>query len=221
MIRHDLVQLALRARALTVSVCTTGNTNLSATATGFARAAGSFVTDGFVAGMEILPSGFSSNTARRVIRSVSALAITTTEECTVQAAAGSRSLAVGFPGVRAWDNETAKQVAHRWYVEEEYDPSPPSRLRTFGAGGQVDHYGLYFLRIGFPSNVGMLAPARLIDELLELFYPSWSTTLSNGDVLRIRGDIGPSRSRTLADGAGWSVIPVTIPWWVQSTNPTS
>jgi hypothetical protein len=53
--------LALRGRVLTLSVATTGTTSLAATATGYTRAAGSFVTDGFKPGMEVLAAGFATS----------------------------------------------------------------------------------------------------------------------------------------------------------------
>ena len=57
---------------------TTGSTSLSATATGYARASGSFVTNGFVVGQEITASGFTNaaNNGRSTITAVTATTIT-------------------------------------------------------------------------------------------------------------------------------------------------
>ena len=72
MIDHLAALLALRGRALTLSVATTGSTSLSATTTGYARAAGSFITDGLVVGAEITASGFTTpaNNGQGVVTAV-------------------------------------------------------------------------------------------------------------------------------------------------------
>jgi hypothetical protein len=73
---------------------TTGSTSLSATATGFARAAGSFVDDGFVAGTWITVSGFAAteNNGRFLITAV------TPTELTVGGTTGSATLAATTAG---------------------------------------------------------------------------------------------------------------------------
>jgi hypothetical protein len=75
MLNHLAALIACRTRLATLEVCTTGTTTLEATATGFVRLAGSFVTDGFQVGMEVLPAGFTS-TARQVVKNVAALTLT-------------------------------------------------------------------------------------------------------------------------------------------------
>src|SRR4051812_43202806 len=100
MVDHSLLQLALRAKALTLTVATTGSASLSGTATGYARSSGSFITDGFKVGMEITAtsglwiSGNSiTNAAGKVITAVTATDISC-EGCVVDAEAASRSLTV-------------------------------------------------------------------------------------------------------------------------------
>ena len=73
----SLVHLALRARAEGLVVCTTGVMALAATTSGYTRASGSFVADGFAIGQEIVPASFATNTPR-VVKAVSALTLTTT-----------------------------------------------------------------------------------------------------------------------------------------------
>ena len=57
---------------------TTGSTSLSATATGYARSAGSFVTNGFVVGQTITASGFTNaaNNGRSLVTAVTATSLT-------------------------------------------------------------------------------------------------------------------------------------------------
>ena len=54
-------RIACQTRLLSTVVATTGAIALSATASGYHRAAGSFLDDQFAIGMEITPSGFGAN----------------------------------------------------------------------------------------------------------------------------------------------------------------
>jgi hypothetical protein len=75
---------------------TTGSQTLSATATGYARATGSFVTNGFAIGDEITASGFATaaNNGRSVVTAVTATTIdvTKTGGTVAEAAATARTL---------------------------------------------------------------------------------------------------------------------------------
>jgi len=79
-----------RAPQTNVFLYTTGGAALSATATGYARAAGSFTTDGFAAGMTITASGFTNpaNNGPSVVTAVAALTITVTKAGGTVAEAG-------------------------------------------------------------------------------------------------------------------------------------
>src|SRR6185503_14232379 len=105
MIDTTAATLALRNRAIGLVVCTTGSTSLSATTTGYHRAAGSFITDGFQPGMETLPSGWSvtGNNARCVITQVTASDLTIDGGRSVEAAGSGKTIAVGLPGIRIWE----------------------------------------------------------------------------------------------------------------------
>jgi hypothetical protein len=62
------------------SPATTGTTTIDATATGFERGSGSFLTDGFAVGQTVVSSGFSGSgyNGKSVITAVDALTMTTT-----------------------------------------------------------------------------------------------------------------------------------------------
>jgi len=211
MISHEQMQQAMRDRALTLSVVTTGATSLSATATGYARAAGSFLTDGFRIGMEVAGTSFSfaANTAAKVITDVSALALTC-PGCVVEAA-GTRTLTVGLPEKRDWENLPLTPVAGRPYVREQYLPGPMAKV-TLGPGGELESDPLYVLQIFVPANTGFLALAKYADALLDHFAPDTALSLANGDVLTVRTKPAPWRGQLLQDVPGWAVVPVTIPF---------
>lgn len=217
---HTAVQLALRAKALTLSVVTTGSTSLSATAAGYARAAGSFITDGFEVGMEAAPTGFTETTPG-VIDAVAAQLLTIRGGRTAQTAGAGRTLAVGLPTRRRWENERFTVLPDRHYVEEDYVPGP-SRLTSMpSAGGTVIDTGEYVLRWYGIANTGLPGLTKCVDALLALFPPGGAiATLSgNGGVLRTRADVGPRRGQLMPEPPGWAVIPVTIPWWLIALNP--
>lgn len=217
MINHEDIQLALRARALTLSVVTTGSVSISATATGYARTTGSFVTDGFRVGMEVAGSGFSTvaNNNPKAITAVSALAITT-PGCVVEAA-GSRTLTVGFPAQRAWENVPLEPVAGRPFVEEQYVPGA-SRQISLGALAQLEVTPMYVLLLYAVANAGMGAVVPYLDALLTHFAPGTALALSSGDVVRVRTDIAPFRGQLRQDRPGWAVVPFTIPLRLRTAN---
>lgn len=219
MIAHEVYQLAIRARAITLAVCTTGSSSLSATATGFARSAGSFKTDGFAAGMELVATGFSaSNNTAKVIAEVTDLAITVDGSCEVQSEAPARTLSVALPSKRAWENSDFTPVAGIPFVEEDYLPGPSPSLETTGPRGEIELFPSYVLRVSVPENTGILASARYAQELLDLFPPGLAIALSNGDTLRVRTDQGPYPGQRQPSRPGFSVMPVTIPFWLRTFN---
>lgn len=222
MIRHADIQLALQQRLLTLLVCTTGSTSLSATATGYARASGSFVSDGFAPGMQITSiSGFvqSANNATdnpaKVITKVTDLAIDV-PGTVVEAAGAGRTLSVGLPSDRAFENITFEPRDGRPYVDEQYVPAT-SELRGMVIGGTREETGLYVVGFAVPFNNGAIALARYADALLALFPLVLSIPIANGD-LRVRGDVGPMRSQVLPLDSGYARVGVSIPWRLLTLN---
>lgn len=216
MIDNDMVQLALRSRALTLSVATTGSMALAATATGYSRAAGSFVTDGFVIGQEVTPSGFVSNTPG-TITAISPLTMTISGGRTALGSAGGRTLRVGLPSAQSWENVLFTPSTGKPYVSEQYVPGPVAQV-TLGALGDLEFTGIYVLHVYVPSNTGISADGKYADRLLDLFAPRTAIALSNGDVVRIRSDVGPYRGQRVQPEPGWSVIPVNIPFRLRTAN---
>lgn len=219
------VHLALRARLLTLAVVTTGSTTLEATATGYARAAGSFLDDGFEPGMEVTPSGFASTTPGTVT-AVAALTLTIDGGRTAEAAGAGRTLAVGLPSRMAWENVPLAPVVGQPFGEEEFVPTP-GRARTFPADvASMEETGLYVVRVYVPQQVGTNALRRYADALVALFKAGTGLTPATGHTLRVRSDFAPwasgVRFQTDATGravaAGWAVVTVTIPWRLEYLN---
>lgn len=235
MFSHLAALLACRGRALTLSVNTTGSTSLSATTTGYARAAGSFVADGFSRGDEIAVSGFATaaNNGQGIIKDVTAGAITLDSAYTVtltpagyvvaartlvtEAAAAGRTISVGLPALRAFENVALTPVAGKPFVEEDYLPGPANQFTT-GPRGWIEVTPQYVLKLYAPPNTGVTALYKAADALLTLFTPGTALTLSTGDVLRVRTDVAPYRGQLLQDAAGFAVVVITVPLRAESLN---
>jgi hypothetical protein len=213
---NDAALLALRVRALTLVVATTGSMDLAATSRGFTRSTGSFLTDGLYAGMEILPAGFSDNSPK-TIKSVSATAIETEEPGFTQAAASGRSLIAGVPSRRAWKAYPFEPTAGRLYVVDELAPAAPQHISGIAEGGDLEEFGTYqFKWMGLSQHLDTPI-RRSVDALLALFTPH--TTFSAGaHTLRIAGEPGPFAGAIRPLGNGWSICTATIPWRAFTTN---
>jgi hypothetical protein len=212
------VTLALRNRALSLVVCTTGSTTLSATTTGYARATGSFVTDGFVIGMELNALGFSvsGNNGARVITAASALALTCSG-CAVESAGTGKTLSVGIPATRAFENVTVSPDPTRPFIEEDYSPATNRLISLPASNGTLEETGLYVLKWYGLSNTGISAIRKSVDALKALFAPGTSLT-AGAHTVYVRSDTSVQCSQMLPQGNGWTVCVLTIPWRARSQN---
>lgn len=216
MINHSAIQLALRVKALTLSVATTGSTALAATTTGYTRAAGSFIADGFRVGMEVAGTGFAiaANNTAKVITAVTATVLSC-PGCATEAE-GTRTLDVGLPSLRLWENIPLTTVQGRPYVAEQYLPGPMLQA-TLGTLGELEATPIYVLQFYGVENTGLEGIADYADALLTLFAPGTSLAV-NGDTLRVRRIPAPFRGQLLHVEPGWSMLPVNIPCRIRTAN---
>jgi hypothetical protein len=219
-----LAILALRARLLATTIATTGSTTLSATATGYARTTGSFLTENFARGMEITSvAGFSvsgnnqATTAQgRVITDVTATAITCTG-CSTDAAASGRTITVGIPFCRALEEVAFTPVAPFPYIEEEFVPAT-AEVRTIPvATGYAEDTGLYLVKWYAPSGNG-LSLRKCAKEVLDRFTSSTTFTLADGTTLRVTARPGPRASQPTRISGGWSYVLIEVPYLGESIN---
>lgn len=225
-----MVQLALRAKAQTLSVATTGSTLLSATSTGFSRATGSFVADGFYPGMWFTRTGFATNTPG-VVTGVTATDLTVTlflityssgvqtvsnPAMTVESAASGRTIAVPLPAMQSYENVAFQPTAGVPWVEEQFIPGPASQV-TIGPLGELEALPMYALYVNVPAETG-LTVKRYVNALRTLFAPRTAIPLANGDVLRVRSDTGPYAGQLQQGQPGFAVQPLTIPLRIRTAN---
>lgn len=232
MIDQALCLDALRGRLLALEVATTGSTTLSATANGFARASGSFITDGFEVGMEVLPAGFSTpNNQYCVITHVAALAMRVEGGMTVQTAGSGRSIVAGLPEGQAWDNVAYTPAVGRPYIVEQLVPATTDLVTFSAANGQVEETGLYRLHWFGLTGTGSAGIRKPVGAIMARFAPgSGLGTLADGSTLRVGGGSGNvtggrggprvpgPRAGQLRRVGGWTVCTIDVPWQARSTN---
>lgn len=212
---HLAIKLALRARLLALSVATTGSTTLSATATGYTRAAGSFVTDGFLVGQEVTPAGFTE-TAPGLVTSVSALSLGILGGRSAESNV-TGSLSVGLPALRAYEAQDFTPTPGRWYLTEQYLPGSVAR-ETMGSRGQIEAQPLYIVTLYAVAGYGEAAAYAVADAALALYPPDDTLTLTTGDVVRIRSSPAPYRGQLLPVKPGWGAVTITVPLKIRTAN---
>lgn len=219
MISNQLAIVGLRNKALALSVVTSGSLTLSVTSAAYVRASGSWITDGFVVGMEVTGAGctVAGNNGAHRVTAVSALSLTCGGLATEVSGSG-KTISVGVPAFRAWENVDYTPTPGRWYVEEDYLPGPTAQT-TLGTLGQVEVFPTYVLKIYGLANTSTAALFKFADALLALFAPGTPIVLSDGVVIRVRTNPAPSCGQIVqAPGGGWAVATITIPCRVESAN---
>lgn len=217
MIDHTAYHLACRAKALTLTVATTGSITQEATATGYARATGSYLTDGFAVGQQITDISGFTQTSACVIIGVTATTIAVEGGRTVQASGAGRTLTVGLPASRSWENVEFTPTTGTPYVEEQYVPGPTA-LEAFGPNGMIVARPMYVLHVYVKSNTGISGDGKYADKLITLFAPGTAITLASGDDFSVRADAGPYRGQRTNPATGWSMVPVNVPLEVITSN---
>lgn len=210
------IHLALRARVSGLVVATTGSTTLAATTTSYTRTVGSFLTDGFTVGSEVLPSGFATNTVQVVTR-VQALTLTVSAALAAEAANSGRQLQAGVPTLFGTENTVISPVAGRPYLMEVFKPTTATLRAGPAANGVRENDGLYELRWCGLANTGMLGIRQAVDALAARFTPG-TTMTAGSDTVRVRTDVAPFSSRIAPRDDGWAVCVLTIPWRCYSVN---
>lgn len=236
MINAIATTLAFRNRLLGVgAIVTTGSASIAATATGFTRTTGSFVTDGFANGMDVAGSGFSNaaNNRNGVVTAVSASTLTvsmyvivdnadgtqtvTRPATVVEAETTGRTISAGIPSRRAWEMTRFTPTAGVPFIEDEFVPATSQLVSVPASGGIVTETGLYVVKLyGLPAY-GSSAIRRIADGMLARFTPGTPIVVS-GAVVRVRSDTGTYAGQILPTDDGYAVVVLTVPWRADSTN---
>lgn len=167
------IRAAVRERALTLSLATTGTlTNVSAAGSAYTRGSGSFVTNGFKVGDEIVASGFgqSGNNGRALITALTATVMTVDRALTTESAGASVSIASGFWQGRSWEGRPFTPVTGVPYISEQLR-AVYSQVRALGKGGTVAHRFASVFRLNYPAGTGTNPIDRMAGALRYLFEP--------------------------------------------------
>jgi hypothetical protein len=210
------LHLALRTRLIGVEVCGTGSATLAAVATGYTRASGSFLTDGFRVGMEVTPSGFSDLTTR-LVTAVTATTMTVSGAVAPQGASAGRALTAFLPAMRSYDNLAFTPVVGRPYLEEDFAPATTTLLSASADGGRTEATGLYVLRLVGLANTGHLALRAMAQAILARYGAGLGLAVAGGTAY-VRGDLAPFSGPIRRMDGGWALLTITIPWRAFGTN---
>jgi len=217
-IDHNQMILALRTKLAMLEVCTTGSMSLAATGATFVRTAGSFLTDGFFEGMEVVGTGFGvANNAAATVVSVTALVLTVNRTLETEVAAAARTLTVGQPAEVGRENEDFTPTPGSPHFEEQYLPGPTIQI-TVGDGGTIHAQPMLVIDVNVPDNLGAGALNAYTTALMRLLAPKVTMTLTNGDFLRVRTDTGPYATQTINLKSGWATRQVSFPLWLLTIN---
>lgn len=220
MISYHEIQLALRIKLKTLQVVTSGAIEMSVTGSTFSRASGSYLADGFAAGMELTGAGMIdiTNNAPAVIRVVRDAAIEVDRALGTESSGVGKTLLVGLPSRRQWENVEFDPKANDPYIEEQLIPGPNSQI-TVGPGGTVESLPMYNVLVHVPTQVGTGAHNRYADAILNLFPPRLALVAANGDAVRVRADTAPFRGQAINTRQGWFTVTVSIPLRSFTINP--
>lgn len=174
---HTNLVSAIRERLIATVKATTGSVaTLSVTGSVIARSSGSFVTDGFGQGDEIVVAGFTTgaNNGRALITSMTATTLTVDKSFTTEAAGGSRTVIAGIPVGRAYEGEAfvpaGGPTLGQPYISDAYNVLPSEQV-GIGSGGLEAHNMQAIFGLFYPVSCGRLAISRMAGLLRTRFRP--------------------------------------------------
>jgi hypothetical protein len=220
----EAARLACRTRLRAVSVATTGSMTLVRTTTGYTRAdGGSFITDKFRVGLELLETGFPTN-AYHTIKEVAAATLTTFDTLVAATSASGRTLTVGLPETRLWENAKAQRSGvqietptnDRPYVTDEFIAATHEQITFPANNGTSEETGTYIVTLYGLSNTGTAGIEAMSKAIRLLFTPGTSLVVGS-DLLRM-ATRGAVSGQILPLGNGWSYQQTRCPWLARSTN---
>lgn len=200
------IRAALETHLVGTTIAGTGSRgDIGATATGYVRAAGSFLADGFGVGDTVRPSGFADQTLARVL-AVSDAVLVVDRDVTPESAGAAVVLDVVLPARRRFEGQPFARPKDQPWLRAALRPQA-SPLVAFGSGGVIRYQGAFLVELAEPVDAGRgLARAeRLAGALRRQFRPGSRI----GD-LGIR--VGEATRGTLQEQADFLVLPLSIDW---------
>jgi hypothetical protein len=201
---HPSLRAAFRERLLTVVDVDASPGSVTASGGVYARASGSWITDGFRIGQEVQVTGVGSGTVVRV-KSLTASTLTTTGTATGSGA--SPRFLVGLPQGRAWEGQGVyRPTLGQPYISEAYVPANAARItQGSGASPTIQHDINANVTLFYPASEGTEAIERMAGAIQAHFMPKTKLTRDTigARVMDVR------RSPVMMDG-DWLSIGVTV-----------
>jgi hypothetical protein len=148
-----VLRAALETHLAGTELLSTGTRgDLAASATGYVRASGSFVADGFRPGDTVRPDGFA-DTRPAIVLAVSDLALVVDRDVTPEAAPPAASLAVILPERRRFEGQPFVRPKNKPWLRAGLRPAA-APLVAFGGGGLVRQEGAFVVELFEPVDAG-------------------------------------------------------------------
>ncbi len=202
------IRAALEAHlAATVLLDTGSRDDIAATSTGYSRAAGSFVTDGFRVGDTVQPDGFADTTPS-IVLAVSDGVLVVDRTVTPEAAGAAVSIAVVLPERRRFEGQPFVRPKDKPWLRALLRPAS-APLVAFGTGGILRHQGSLIVELVEPvdSGRGLARLERLAAGLRERFTPGLRL---QRDGLEVR--VGEARRGAVLETIDILTLPLAIDW---------
>ena len=100
------------------------------------------------------------------------------------------------------------------YIDAQVLPNTVDQS-SLGADGFNRHAGLFQATVVWKAGQGIIAPTEIASQIVAHFKRG-TAIVRNGLTVRTRP---PRTTQPIPDG-GWVRIPVIVPWFVDTTNPT-
>lgn len=213
---EQAIRRALESRLASTIVATTGSASISATATGYARAAGSFVSDGFKVGDTVKGSGFSNsaNNGYGIITAVSALSMTVDVDRTAEAA-GTRTLDVVMPEKRKYEGQKVEHVPSRPMVRAAVVPVSAPLVAFGDTLGLVRHQGIFAIDFYEPVDDGFgLARVERLAQAARVRFRIGTGMTQDGFLVRVEN----VRTNPIVERPEYLQKPVTVEYFCDAAN---
>jgi hypothetical protein len=217
------VRAALRQLLATVIQATVTATNLSVTGTGYTRAAGSFLADGFLPGAELRASGFgkagNNGTAQLLAVSATTLTVDTAQRpvpLSAESAGATATLAIAMPAASVLEGTPTpppKATAPHWRDFVLRAPESSRRV-SVGVGARRRHRGIYQITLFYPlTDAGPGAAEAMADAVRQVLEAN-ETLLYNQRLITLSN---PSVASGGTD-APWFHVPVSVRYYTDTVS---
>lgn len=208
------IRAALETHLCALRLADTGpRTDIAATATGYQRAAGSFLDDGFQVGDTVQPSGFA-DTAAAIVIALSDSVMVVDRKVTPESAGAAVSLAATIPERRKFEGQPFQKPKDKPWLRAALRPAG-APLVAWGSGGLLRHHGSFLVELFEPVDSGRgLARIERLSAALCAHFKAGRAVLHGAARVRITG----ARRAAVQESLEALSLPVTIDWACEAVN---